>query len=198
MSSPNARRASGRQARTTKKNNNTPLLIGGGVILLIIIVVAARALMSGSDKNNGVKIDDVGQSLHLQTPNDPLPVPYNSNPPTSGYHWGGGTAPWGVQTKAISDTITVHNIEHGGVIIHYREGLDQATVDQLATLTRDLQRQNPCIILNPRAANNIDKPIILTAWNYMLKLDGFDAGAINTFFKAHVGRGPEAICPPLS
>ncbi|MDZ4718974.1 MAG: DUF3105 domain-containing protein [Roseiflexaceae bacterium] len=197
MSQSNARR-SGRQGRVTKKKNNTPLIIGGVAVGLII---AAAAIFSFTNSNGpavGTQIDDSGPSLHLQTPNDPLPVPYNSNPPTSGYHWGGGVAPWGVQTKPISDTITVHNIEHGGVIIHYREGLDQPMIDKLSDLTRDLQRQNPCIILVPRPSATLDVPIALTAWNYLLKLDAFDEASVRGFFKAHVGRGPEAVCQPIS
>lgn len=197
MSQSNARRT-GRQGRTTKKNKNMPLLIGGGVIVLIIAASLYLAVSRNTGQAVGVRIDDVGPSLHLQTPNDPLPVPYNSNPPTSGYHWGGGVAPWGVQTNPISDTITVHNIEHGGVIIHYREGLDQPTIDKLADLTRDLQRQNPCIILVPRPSAKLDVPIVMTAWNYMLKLDTFDAASIQGFFKAHIGHGPEAVCQPIS
>lgn len=198
MSQSNARRT-GRQGRTIKKKNkNLPLLIGGGVLGLIIVVSIIFSLSRNTGAAAGVRIDDAGPSLHLPSPDAPMPVPYNSNPPTSGYHWGGGVAPWGVQTRPISDTISVHNIEHGGVIIHYQEGLDQTTVDSLADLTRTLQRQNPCIILVPRATANLDVPIALTAWNYLLKLDTFNAEMIQGFFRAHVGRGPEAVCQPVS
>jgi hypothetical protein len=144
----------------------------------------------------GTHIADQGPSLHLQNPEDPLPVPYNSNPPTSGYHWGGGVAPWGVQNRPLADTITVHNLEHGGVIIHYREDLDAISVSQLAELTRTLQRRNPCIIMQPRVAAQIDSPVIVTAWTYMLKLDSADTNAITEFFSDRVGRGPEAVCRP--
>jgi hypothetical protein len=189
-------RRTGRQVQRAKKNN-TPLIIGGVAVALVIVVAAVLSLNRTSGSFAGQNIPDTGPNLHLITPNDPLPVAWNSNPPTSGYHWGGGVGPWGVQTQPLSDTVTVHNLEHGGVIIHYRDDLDQATVGQLSDLARTLQRQNPCIILQPRAAGNIDSPIILTAWTYMLKLDSFNADAIQGFFRAHVGRGPEAVCPPL-
>ena len=195
MARSNARR-SGRQVRTTKKSNNS-MYIGIGVLVLIILVAAIFSMTRNAGAVVGERIDDSGPSLHIASPNDPLPVPYNSNPPTSGYHWGGGVAPWGVQTQPISDTISVHNLEHGGVIIHYKQDLDGATVQQLADLTRQLQTQNPCIIMEPRASDNIPSPIAVTAWNYLLKLDSFDADSITSFFKAHVGRGPEAVCRPL-
>jgi hypothetical protein len=197
MSRTNARR-SGRQVRSTKKNNNNTLLIGIGVLVLIIVAAGVFSLTRNAGQEIGEHIQDIGPSLHLASPADPLPVPYNSNPPTSGYHWGGGVAPWGVQTQPISDTISVHNLEHGGVIIHYRQGLESSQVQQLSDLTRELQRQNPCVILLPRPAENLDVPIAVTAWDYLLKLDSVDTDKIRSFFRAHVGRGPEAICRPIS
>ncbi|NJR46525.1 MAG: DUF3105 domain-containing protein [Hyellaceae cyanobacterium CSU_1_1] len=140
---------------------------------LIIVAAIVFAVMRNTGAAVGTNIPGNGPSLHIQNANDPLPVAYNSNPPTSGYHWGGGVAPWGVQTRPISDTITVHNLEHGGVMIHYRTDLDAATVQQLADLTRELQRLNPCVILAPRA--DLDVPIVATAWEYMLKLDSYNA-----------------------
>ncbi len=189
------RTGGGRTVRKAQKNN-TPLLIGGGVVLLLIVAAAVFSFTRNNGASIGEKIPDIGPSLHLQTPNDVLPVAYNSDPPTSGYHWGGGIGPWGVQTKPISDTITVHNLEHGGVIIHYSSSLDATTVGQLSDLTRDLQRQNPCIILEPR--DGLANPITVTAWAYMLKLDKYDPATIQAFFKARVGRGPEAVCRPMS
>ena len=194
MSHSSARR-SGRQVRRKRSGRNVPLLIGLGAAALVIIVAAGFTVARNIGANVGEHIPDLGPSLHIQTPTDPHP-PYNSNPPTSGYHVGSMVAPWGVQTQPISDEITVHNLEHGGVIIHYRQGLDQATVDQLTGLTRELQQQNPCIILLPRPAQQLDVPIAVTAWNYLLKLQSFDADAIRSFFRAHVGRGPEPICRP--
>ena len=196
MTSSSPRRAGGGRTVRKAQKSNTALLIGGGVLVLLIAAVAIFQLTRNTVTNVGENIPDLGQNLHLQTPNDPLPVPYNSDPPTSGYHWGGGIGPWGVQTKPISDTITVHNLEHGGVMIHYSPSLDPATIAQLSDLTRDLQRQNPCIILAPRPG--LANPITVTAWTYMLKLDTYQAATIQAFFKARVGRGPEAVCRPLS
>jgi hypothetical protein len=188
------RSGGGRTVRKAQKSN-TPLIIGGVVAALVIIGAIAFALTRSSGQV-GEPVPDSGASLHLQNPNDPLPVPFNSDPPTSGYHWGGGVGPWGVSTRPISDTITVHNLEHGGVMIHYRSDLDAATVEKLADLTRDLQRQNPCIILAPR--DSMTQPITATAWNYILRLDGFDEGKLRSFYTQRVGRGPELVCRRLS
>lgn len=197
MSQSSARRRGGRQVRR-KEKTNTPLIIGAAVVVVVIGLAITFSLLRNTSSYAGEQIPDMGVNQHLPGPNDLPPVPWNSNPPTSGYHWGGGTAPWGVQTQPLSDTMTVHNIEHGGVIIHYRQGLDQASVDQLTNISRTLLSQNPCLILVPRPANQIDSPIVLTSWNYLMRLDTPNEEAIRGFFRAHVGRGPEAVCRPSS
>lgn len=44
---------------------------------------------------------------------------YNSNPPTSGPHYA-DTANWGIHQTTIQDEYLIHNLEHGGVIVHYK------------------------------------------------------------------------------
>lgn len=195
MSQPSARRTSGRQAQQRgRKKSNLPLIIGGVVALLVIMIVAGM-LLSGGGTAVGEQIpNQVGANgaIHIETPESPHPA-YNSNPPTSGWHVGSGIGPWGVTTQPIADEITVHNLEHGGVIIHYRQDLEQAKIDQLAKLTRTLQQQSPCVLLIPRAAEKLDKPIAVTAWNWLLKLDDVDEAQITSFFRQRVNRGPELV-----
>lgn len=195
MSQTSVRRGGGREVRRKQTRSNTPLIIGAVVLGVIILVAAGFSLTRNAGTVAAEHVPDMGlQNPHIQNATDPHP-PYNSNPPTSGYHWGGGTAPWGVLTQPVADEYTVHNLEHGGVVIHYRQNLDSATVDQLTTLTRELQQKNPCIILVPRPVDKLDVPIALTSWTYLLKLQSFDANSIRAFFSSHVGNdGPEKIC----
>jgi hypothetical protein len=185
-----------RSRNASRRTSNTGTYIGIALVGVVLLAAIGFALARTAGRNVGERVPDQGQGLHLANENDPLPVLWNSNPPTSGYHWGDGTAPWGIFTEPIADTLTVHNIEHGGVIIHYRQGLDQASVDQLTDLARDLLQQNPCLVMLPRPADQIDTPIVLTAWNYLLRLESVDEAAIREFFNAHIGRGPEAQCRP--
>src|SRR3982750_2986893 len=176
MSQSSVRRSSGRQVQKKKANSNRTLLIGGAVAVVLIILAAGLALSRSGGGNiagqeqfaNLVPLPGNPHIAQVTSPHGP----YNSNPPTSGWHYGGGTAPWGVQTQPIADELSVHNLEHGGVIIHYRQGLDQATVDQLTSLTRELQQQSPCIVLLPRPADKMtESPIAMTAWTWLLRLD---------------------------
>jgi Protein of unknown function (DUF3105) len=198
MSRSSARRASGRGIRRQQQpKRNTPLIIGAVAAVVVIMVIAGLALANGSSIQRGQQIEPqapVG-GQHIQNLTDPHPT-YTSNPPTAGWHYVTPANP-GVYTQPLPDEQTVHNLEHGFIVIHYRQGLDQATVDQLTQLARELQQQNPCIILEPRAVEKLDTPIAITAWNWLLKLQSYDAASIRAFFKAHVGHGPEAVCPPL-
>ena len=194
MSRTTTRRGGSRQMQRRRAKRNTSLMAGLLIAGLVLAVIATLLVVrqSASAVPGEERIADQGAG-HIANSTDSH-TPYNSNPPTSGVHWGGGTAPWSVLGQPIADEVSVHNLEHGGVIIHYRQGLDQATVDQLTALTGQLQRQNQCILLVPRPADKIDAPIIATAWNYRLKLQRFDAETLTKFFQAHVGRGPEPVC----
>jgi hypothetical protein len=198
MSQSSVRRSSGRQVQKKKANSNRTLLIGAAVGVVLILLAAGLALSRSSGGSVAGQEQFPNQvpppaNSHIVNPTDPHPA-YNSNPPTSGWHTGGNIGPWGVSTQPIVDEISIHNLEHGGVIIHYRQGLDQASVDQLTTLTRELQAQSPCIILVPRPADKLQEtPIAVTAWTWLLKLDTVDSDRIRSFFRAHVDQGPEKV-----
>jgi hypothetical protein len=191
MSQTSARRSGGRAAqRRAAKKSNRPLIIGG-VVGVIAILVVAGLMLSNRGATVGERMPDQGNP-HIVSENDAHPA-YSSNPPTSGWHTGGNIGPWGVTEQPIPDEITIHNLEHGGVIIHYRQDLDSNTVSQLTSLTRDLQRQSPCVLLLPRAADKLDTPIAMTAWNWLLRLNAYDANQIQSFFRQHVNNGPEQV-----
>jgi len=198
MSQSSVRRSGGRQVQKKKANSNRTLLIAGAVGVVLIMLAAGLALSRSGGGNVAGQEQFANQvpppaSSHIVNPTDPHPA-YNSNPPTSGWHTGGNIGPWGVSTQAIADEISIHNLEHGGVIIHYRQGLDQASVDQLTTLTRELQAQSPCIVLVPRPADKLQEtPIAVTAWTWLLKLDTVDSAKIRAFYRAHIDQGPEKV-----
>ena len=182
-----------------KKGPNIWIIVGAvAVVVLFVALYVMRSSGSSSILSEAKKFPDLGQGLHLQTIDDPLPVPYNSNPPTSGYHVGSMISPWGIQKEPVADKVSTHNIEHGGVIIFYKQSLDADSLAKLDTLARDLQRQNQCLLMTSRPDDQIDHPVVLTAWNYMLPLDSVDTTKITQFFVALVGKGPEKFCTPLS
>ena len=193
MTQSNVRRSGGRRVQQKKTNSNQTLIIAAVVGVVVLMLAAGLTLSRSGGQQQFPNLVPPPTSPHIPEVTSPH-GPYNSNPPTSGWHYGGGTAPWGVQTQPIADELSVHNLEHGGVVIHYRQGLDQATVDQLTALARELQQQSPCIVLLPRPADKMtESPIAVTAWTWLLRLDSFDAGTIRAFFRAHIDQGPEHV-----
>ena len=108
---------------------------------------------------------------------------YNSNPPTSGPH--SEALPWGFNDEEIPDENAVHNLEHGGIWISYKN-LDVESVDVL----REIARANSqSVIISPRIAN--DSSVAVVSWGQVLKLDNVDREKINEFIKNNINNSPE-------
>src|SRR3989338_5338229 len=80
------------------------------------------------------------QKTEENRPGEPFPIqgrdhiavgaqhePYRSNPPTSGSHYA-QPADWGVYEQELPDEQLIHNLEHGGIWISYKD-IDQDTKD---------------------------------------------------------------------
>lgn len=113
--------------------------------------------------------------------------PYNSNPPTSGWHYE-QSATWGVHDSQLPDEQLVHNLEHGGVWISYQPSLDVQAIDRLREITRKYRSK---VILTPRAKD--DSKIALAAWGKLDTLDTFDEARILAFINAFYDKGPEKV-----
>ena len=113
--------------------------------------------------------------------------PYNSNPPTSGPHYA-QPANWGIYDEPLPDEKLVHNLEHGGIWISYRDKDNVELVKQLKDITDDYSVK---VILTYRPQN--DAPIAVAAWGRLLKLETFDRKQILDFLKAFINKGPEQV-----
>ena len=111
---------------------------------------------------------------------------YNSNPPTSGWHWP-QPAEWGIYEQSPADEQLVHNLEHGGIWISYQPGADEQVVEQL----RDFARRYRKVIVAPREAN--DSAIALAAWGRLQKLETYNEESIIEFIEAFYDKGPEKV-----
>ncbi|MEK7651733.1 MAG: DUF3105 domain-containing protein [Patescibacteria group bacterium] len=112
--------------------------------------------------------------------------PYNSNPPTSGPHYA-QQANWGVYENPLPDEQLIHNLEHGGIWISYKD-IDEQTKSELEIIGR----QNPgSVVVTPRANN--DSKIALASWGRLQKLDSFNQEEILSFIKANINNSPEKL-----
>ena len=132
----------------------------------------------------GERIDDQGRD-HISR-GQPHPA-YNSNPPTSGWHTP-EVANWGSFRTELPDELVLHNLEHGGVWISYKDPGDGTLVEKLEGL---VSRYRSKVIVTPRAKN--DRPIAVAAWGRLMKLDAYDEKRIVAFIEAFRNKGPERV-----
>lgn len=130
------------------------------------------------------KIAELPREPHL-TQTDPPPT-YNSNPPTSGFHLG-TTAPWGFVDQKIDDRTTVHNLEHGGIIIHYKQ-IPSADVQELRDFVNDV---GDGVILEPDP--DIEHKLAMASWGRLQTCAKVDLKVVRFFVKQNCNKGPEDL-----
>ncbi|MBD1913993.1 MULTISPECIES: DUF3105 domain-containing protein [unclassified Leptolyngbya] len=199
----------------TRRNRNTLadkvrdrlwLVVPFGLIVFVTGFAGVNGLKEQPGKIESFVVDSPGTPLPPQPQNTDLPgdeiplleashIPpeeratYNSNPPTSGAHYT-VEAIWGIHNQAPADEQLVHNLEHGGIVISYNPAqVGWWTLRRLRGQIRNLSQVNPRLVLTPR--EDLDAAIALTSWGYLEKLDSYDPDAIEAFYDAHIGRGPE-------
>lgn len=170
-------------------------------IIIIVVIVAAVlglgiVLFIRDAKNSKFAVEDdskipaVGQEFRNQGQKHVKPGeshdPYSSNPPTSGPHYL-QPADWGIYQNELPDEELVHNLEHGGIWISYKD-IDADIKSKLETIARS----NPnSVIITPRSRN--DSKIALASWTRLEKLDTYVEGKILEFIKANKNKSPEPI-----
>jgi len=142
---------------------------GSGIVMLGAVLAFVAFAGGGGDGGNGAEStsvtyskDCVEQSYpglsakHLTSPDGK--VKYNSDPPSSGPHYQ-SPAPWGIYEEPIKQTILVHNLEHGGIVIQYGD-VGSGTVDKLSSFYEG-DPYGLVVAPNPK----LGKKFALTAWN---------------------------------
>ena len=154
------------------------VLIAASGVLALGIVVAFLAFGTGGGGGSDAggasfekQLSDAGFTLktypglanngsHTDVPSVDTKVKWNSNPPTSGPHYG-QWAVWNFYDSPVPLTMSTHNLEHGGIVIHYGPDVPEAEVEKL----RNFYNDDPNAILVaplPSAGNKI----IASAWFY--------------------------------
>jgi len=118
--------------------------------------------------------------------------PYNSVPPTSGWHYAHITD-YGIHTEPIPDEVQIHNLEHGAVLIQYRPDVAEEMIADMRDFVENLRTdQGFCrLILAPYP--ELDRPVALTAWGRILKMDVFDRPIALSFAGYFLDQGPENV-----
>jgi hypothetical protein len=207
------RRATPTDPAVAAKRRQTLLLIAGGAVAALAAVLAI-VFLTGGGVDERAAIEKAGgtlesfpalanQSDHSDVPTLETKPKWNSSPPTSGPHYG-APAVWDFYDTPVPLVQTVHNLEHGGVVIHYGPDVPKAEVDKI----REFYLDDPNgLVVAPLPANK-DK-ITLSAWTapdastgtadrgrgWLARLSKFDKDAFSAFVDAHRYQGPERLPP---
>jgi len=160
----------------------TFLILGGGIWLLSTQDAAKEAKENKSFV--GEKVEATGNGFHVKR-GESHP-PYTTNPPSSGPHWGDGVGGAGIHDKEVPDELLVHSLEHGAAILWYKSDLPQDQVEKLKNAFNDASGKK---IMVPR--KNLDVPVALTSWGWILKLQTIDEAKIKEFIDTNNDRAPE-------
>ncbi len=122
---------------------------------------------------------------------------YSVTPATSGPHWIGPSTPagvpaparWGKYDKEIPDEVLVHNLEHGGIGIHY--DCDSDCPDIVAALENLIPSSPSQFVLSPYSG--MPNKIAITSWRHHLYLDVMDVEKIQQFINKYKNRAPESV-----
>jgi len=151
-------------------------VIAGGVYWLAIIIQKSNSARPGE----AIRI--LGRT-HISVGDQH--EEYNSNPPTSGSH--AAPARWGYSPRELPDENLIHNLEHGGIWISYKN-LDDGSI---AILRGIADRNRASVVVTPREAN--DANVAVASWGRLLKLDSVDEAQITDFIRRNKNKSPERL-----
>ena len=184
--------------RDTRQSTPLPraLLLGGAAAFAAALaaVVAVVVLTGGGNESPSPEQKLAAAGCTFETYPDQgnehvesyeAETSYNSSPPTSGPHHVRPVI-WGGYAEPVPEVAEVHNLEHGGVIIHYGNAVDAATREQLRAFYDDSPN---AMLLAPLP--KLGNKIALTAWTKLATCERFDEAAFSAFRSAYRGNGPE-------
>ncbi len=208
-----------RRARSNrrKRRKRTVLIALGsvGAVFIIFALVFQQGFVSRDTQlagergpyNAGGPVDEDPDDGRAHVPDTIVPETlYSVYPPTSGPHWNTlgsqannferAPAAWGPYERVIPDQVLIHNLEHGGIGMHYDttkcsgDGCT-AIAEKFQEIAKEWNEDDTYtgFIISPYPSTNT--VITLTAWRHHLRLDEVDEPKILEFIDAYFDRGFE-------
>jgi hypothetical protein len=192
------------------------LAAGAGLVALVAVLGFVFVGGGGGGSDERATLKAAGFTLqsfkglsnkpdHSDVPTLATKPKWNSMPPTSGPHYG-VPAVWGSYDEQVPLVQSLHNLEHGGVVIHYGPNVPQADVQAIRDWYQNLKDPNG-LIISPLSTNT--NRITLSAWTapdastgtrdrgrgWLATGTKFNKGAFEAFVKEHRYKGPERLLP---
>lgn len=165
------------------------LVLGAAAAGLVVLVSRGEGeqAVAGTLAAAGCTLKTYPEQAARHVASYDVKVKYNSVPPTSGTHYQQPVI-WGSYAEPVVLVQEPHNLEHGGVVIHYGEEVGPRIREQLEAFY-DESRNGMVLAPLPELGGRIT----LTAWTKLANCDRFDEKAFAAFRSAYRGKGPERI-----
>lgn len=208
------RRSTPRSADDDARRRRTLLLLLGAAVLAAAAVGGFLLLGGGGEDDGGRSVlEEAGctfqvapaqEGQHTAELTATSDESWNTDPPTSGAHHP-QPAVYGFYDEPVPLPQTIHNLEHGGIVIHYGKDVPEEQIEAMRAWYAD----DPNGLLVARLDKLGDR-IALSAWTtdealtaddadngegYLAKCPRFDEDAFDTFVEAHRFEGPERFPP---
>jgi hypothetical protein len=192
------------QRRRNLLTTGIAIIVAAGVVWLVLSDTSRNEDTRRADPiDNGVTPDEAGcGDVETAEPQEAEHIaqgdehePYNTNPPTSGPHYGSPLAPIdsGFYTEEIEAEKVIHNLEHGQIVIYYNLDAPEETLDEIEQLTE----QEPLATLAV-PWNDIEPPsqFVLAAWGSLQECVQVSQEVVDEFRTDFQGQGPEQVGVP--
>jgi hypothetical protein len=184
--------------RKRQKTKRTFLWIGIGIVVAIIIGFVAWNIFKPAAGESVPIMANAGD--HVPPGSDP--GPFNSNPPTSGQHYGqefdaGFYEESDPEVRnEFPEGYLIHNLEHGYIIFWYNcDLLDEASCSNLKSQIMGVMNEFNNFKVIGFPYSSIDVPLAMTSWGRMQTFDTFNADAASDFIRSNRNRAPEPNAP---
>jgi hypothetical protein len=190
-----------REIRTAQREKKRRMKIVWGGIMLAVLAIAGFIGWSVLRPSLGETIPIMANAgEHVEVGSDP--GPFNSNPPTSGRHYGqeydaGFYDENSSEAQAdYPEGYLGHNLEHGYVIFWYNCALlDDAGCETLKTQVQGVMDKYDNFKVIAFPTDSTDVPLAIVSWGQLLELEEFDANSASQFVKVNRNRAPEPNAP---
>ena len=170
------------QARNARKMKKYATYGGSIAVIVVLLFLGVSAAERANESRPGTQQAGEGQE-HVDIATNEHE--YQTNPPTSGPH--GSAIRFGVYEEEVLDGNAIHNMEHGGIWISYKD-INDEELSQLEAIARKAPNS---VLLSPRSTN--DSRIVVASWQRLMELDVVDIEAIEDYIKRNINRSPEPL-----
>ena len=183
-----------REKKRRRKRRSKIIGIGIGIMALAVVGFFGWSALRPSIGEEVPIMANAGE--HVEPGSDP--GPFNSNPPTSGRHYGqeyeaGFYDENSQQAQApYPEGYLGHNLEHGYVIFWYNcDSLDEIGCDALKSQIQEVMDKYDGFKVIAFPSDSLDAPLVMASWGQLLRFETFDEGLASQFVKVNRNRAPE-------